>query len=153
MTSDLDTFFDLYARPSSGTDVNRDSYEVKYAAAALMIACAKSDFEEDPDEEEVIVEILKTTFNVSDRTLDALIQLADKASTNEGLESFTSLVNEFYTAKGKFILIENLWRVAYADGRLDKYEDQFIHKIALMTDVSNDDVDRAQQVVVNGTQR
>jgi uncharacterized tellurite resistance protein B-like protein len=30
----------------------------------------------------------------------------------------------------KIALLESLWRVAFADGRLDKYEEQFIRRIA-----------------------
>jgi uncharacterized tellurite resistance protein B-like protein len=27
-------------------------------------------------------------------------------------------------------VMENIWRVIYADGRLDKYEDHIVHKLA-----------------------
>lgn len=146
MPADLNTFFEMYAKPSSRGYVNRDSYELKYAAAALMIACAKADFEEDPDEEEVIIEILRKTFNVSGHTLDSLIRMADSAASNRGLEDFARLVNENYSDKGKFFLIFNLWRVAYADGRLDQYEENFINRISSMIRLDEEKVLKAQRL-------
>ena len=149
MASDLNTFFEMYAKPSSRGYVNRDSYELKYAAAALMISCARADFEEDPDEEEVIIDILRKTFNVSDHTLDSLIRLADSAANNRGLDEFARLVNDNYNEKGKFFLIFNLWRVAYADGRIDQYEEQFIQRISGMIRISEEDVLKAKAQAEN----
>ncbi len=146
MPADLDTFFEMYAKPSSRGYVNRDSYELKYAAAALMISCARADFEEDPEEEELILEILRKTFKVSGNTLDSLIRMADSASTNRGLEDFARLVNENYSDKGKFFLVFNLWRVAYADGRLDQYEEQFIQRISGMIRLEDERVKKAQKL-------
>jgi uncharacterized tellurite resistance protein B-like protein len=46
------------------------------------------------------------------------------------LFQFTQLVNQHYSHTDKITLVENLWLVAFADGRLDKYEEQFIRKVS-----------------------
>ena len=43
---------------------------------------------------------------------------------------FTSLINENYTMAEKIEVIEEIWRIAYADGHLDKHEDYLVHKMA-----------------------
>ncbi|MBQ76006.1 MAG: hypothetical protein CMQ20_13430 [Gammaproteobacteria bacterium] len=146
MTKDFKTFFDIYVRPSPGTRIDRDSYEFKYAAAALLVACSKADFDEDPEEEKAIIEILQDTLKVAATTLESLLQMADAASEEENLADITDLVNEYVCEADKHFLVENLWRVAYADGRLDKYEQLFIERIASLIQLTADDVDRAHQV-------
>ena len=145
MTKDFKTFFDIYVRPSEGARIDRESYEFRYAAAALLVACSKSDFDEDPEEEKVIIEILRETFKVSTTTLESLLQMAGAASEEDNLIDITNMVNEYYSEKDKHFLLENLWRVAYADGRLDRYEELFIDRIAAMIQLTQDDVSRAQE--------
>ncbi|MBL6691665.1 MAG: TerB family tellurite resistance protein [Pseudomonadales bacterium] len=144
MQQDVEKFFETNLLPSQGGD--RQLYEVRYAAAALLIACAKSDFEEDPDEEEVIVGILRDRFEVDEELLDRLVEFADAHTGTMGLETFTRLVNKHYTEGHKLMLIEDLWRVAFADGRIDKYEDMFIYRVAGMLDISREQVQSLKAV-------
>ncbi len=101
--------------------------------------------DEDPEEEKVIIEILQETFKVSPTTLESLLQMAGAASEEDNLIDITNMVNEYYSEKDKHFLLENLWRVAYADGRLDRYEELFIDRIAAMIRLTRDDVSRAQE--------
>tara|TARA_R110002073_G_scaffold14926_8_gene59977 strand:- start:111 stop:572 length:462 start_codon:yes stop_codon:yes gene_type:complete len=104
---------------------------IEYATAALMIELAKADFEEDDIERQLIIAMLRDTFDIEGEHLEELMTTAEAASADASdLFQFTSLINEHYESEKKIELLENLWRVAYADGRLDKYEEQFIRKIA-----------------------
>lgn len=104
---------------------------IEYATAALMIELAKADFEEDDIERQLILAMLRDTFDIEGEHLEELMQTAEAASADASdLFQFTSLVNDHYDNEQKIMLLENLWRVAYADGRLDKYEEQFVRKIA-----------------------
>jgi uncharacterized tellurite resistance protein B-like protein len=143
--SELQSFFEKHLKPQKGPYEEKQLYEIRYAAAALMIACAKSDFEEDPDEEEVIMEILKKTFEIEGSALDQLIVVADMDTNDNSLDRFAELVNEHYTEQDKLILLEDLWRVAHADGRVDRYEDRFIRRVADLIKMSDNDVRDAEQ--------
>jgi uncharacterized tellurite resistance protein B-like protein len=104
---------------------------VEYATAALMIELAKADFAEDDVERGLILELLTDTFDLKPEELDELVRLAESASKDASdLFQFTRLVNQHYSYAQKVSLLENFWKVAYADGRLDKYEEQFIRKVA-----------------------
>ena len=46
------------------------------------------------------------------------------------LYEFTSRLNEELSPEEKADTVEMLWRVAFADGRLDKYEEHLIRKAA-----------------------
>ena len=43
---------------------------------------------------------------------------------------FTSLINRNYTEEEKMRVMEMIWKVIYADGRLDGHEDYLVHNLA-----------------------
>lgn len=66
--------------------------------------------------------------------------LANEASLKSeelvSLYSFTQLLHTNLTEKEKSKIISLLWKIAYADGRLDKYEDSMVLKISDLLYVS-----------------
>jgi uncharacterized tellurite resistance protein B-like protein len=146
MSTDLKSFFDIYIRPTEGSRFDRESYEFRYATVALMIACMKSDFDEDPEEASVIIDILRKTFDINESTIEQLMQMADASTDVDNLVDFTDLVNESYAEQDKRFLVENLWRVAFADGRIDKYEEQFIRRVAALIKMTDEDIGQAREL-------
>jgi uncharacterized tellurite resistance protein B-like protein len=57
-------------------------------------------------------------------------------ASNENLQKstdlwrFASLINQNYSIEEKIRVIEMIWRIAFADGNLDKHEDYLVHKLA-----------------------
>ena len=149
VTLDFATFFDIYMRPTAGRMLNRDGIEFRYAAAAVLIACSKADMDEDPMEKQVIRSILNETFKISEKTIDRLISMADAASEGEYLDQVTSLIRQQFSERDKRFLLEKLWRVAYADGRIDRYEEEFIDRVAREIDMTNEDVTVARALAGN----
>lgn len=101
------------------------------ASLALMIETAKSDHEIDPSELDAITKIAQSNRSLLTDDVDSLINEA-RARVKEAtsLYEFTSLINENFKEPQKFLLIQNMWRVAYADGRIDRYEEHIIRKAA-----------------------
>ncbi len=130
MLKDIKRFFEekLLLEEKSESGLTKG---IEYATAALMIELAKADFEEDDIERQLIIAMLRDTFDIEGEFLEELMQSAESGSADASdLFQFTTLINEHYDNEKKIALLENLWRVAYADGRLDKYEVTFIRKIA-----------------------
>ena len=138
-------FFQERLLPDQAAHPHDRERGIQYATAALLLEVAKSDFEQDELERAVVLAMLRDTFDLDDDTLQELVQSAETA-TREATDvyQFTMLVNEFYNYDDKTRLIENLWRVAYADGRLDRYEEQFIRKIAGLLYVGHPDFIKAK---------
>ena len=129
MLNNLKKFFEEKLLPSE-SETDSTVHGIEYATAALFIELAKSDFAQDDVEQQLIFKTLKTTFHLNEDELNELVSLAESASTDASdLYQFTSLVNQHYRTEQKIALLENFWRVAYADGRLDKYEEHFIRKV------------------------
>ncbi len=140
---DFTTFFDIYMRPRSHLPLDRDGIEFRYAAASLMIACSKADFDEDPEEHRVIRDILQDAFKLSAKTIDRLLQFADTASERNYLDEITGLIKDQFSGRDKRFLLEKLWVVAYADGRIENQEKAFIERIAGEIGLDGDDVETA----------
>lgn len=135
MLEDLKKFFAENLDPKASADTK---HTIEYATAALLIELAKSDLEEDELERTLIVAMLRDTFDLSEPEIVALVAFAENGSKEANdLFQFTKLVNEHYSHEDKNTLVENLWLVAFADGRLDKYEEQFIRKVSGLLHLSH----------------
>jgi len=128
--------------PASEQDAGQS---VQFATCALLLELSRADFEADELEQAVIVAMLRDTFDLNETDLQALIELAGQASDQaHDVFQFTQLVNEHYSHDDKIQLTENLWLVAYADGRIDKYEEQFIRKVSGLLHVAHSDFIKAK---------
>ena len=143
---DFAAFFDIYMRPRSGQMLRRDGIEFRYAAAALLIACSRSDTQEHPDETRVIREILEQSFNISTTTIARLLEFADKASQHTYLEQVTQLINRQFSDTDKHFILEKLWCVAYADGRIEEQESAFIDRVAAEISLDELAVEKAREL-------
>jgi uncharacterized tellurite resistance protein B-like protein len=111
----------------------------------------KSDHELDDREAAEFIEILQKQLDISDEDLADLVTLAEaEAKQATSLYEFTSLINAGYDYENKLALIENMWRVAYADERLDKYEEHLIRKISDLIYVSHRDFIRTKHSARSG---
>ncbi|MBN2322156.1 MAG: TerB family tellurite resistance protein [Spirochaetes bacterium] len=108
-----------------------DTQRIRIATAVILLEVANSDDDFSEEERDVVFSILKDNFTLSDEEASDL--LAVSAEEREGsidMWHFANTVNENYSEKEKDKVMESIWRVIYADGRLDKYEDHIVHKLA-----------------------
>ncbi len=82
-------------------------------------------------EKENIVSILRRNFQLSDIYATELMTKADTAlKESVDLWRFTNLINKNYSTTEKIKVVEMVWIVIYADGKLDKHEDYLIHQLS-----------------------
>jgi len=141
MLDNIKNFFEknFISEPSDSTGETITN-NPQLALAALMIEVAEADFEDEPTERDAILHIVKTSFDLKDKDAEALIKLAraEHAKSTDYFQ-FTRLINDHYSAQQKTDLIENLWRIAFADENLDKYEEHVIRRISDLIYVSHND--------------
>ena len=113
---------------------------VDLTCAALLVEVMNSDHELDEREHQEFMAVLQQSYNIAESDLKELIQLAkDEAFEATSLYEFTKLINDSYDYEQKVELIENMWRIAFSDKRLDKYEDHLIRKVSELIYVSHSD--------------
>ena len=115
------------------------------SAENAWIETARADFSEDEIEEASLRRLLCETLDVSVEEVDDLMrQAGEQLDEATSLYDFTRVINDHYSAAQKIELIGNMWRVAYADGRLDKYEEYLIRQVAELTYVPHSDYIKAK---------
>ena len=119
--------------------------EMMLSTCILLLEVSKSDDSYDDIERDKIITILAKKFKLDDKQTAILIQLADQKNQEMiSLYDWTSIINEKYSYESKKELIKLLWDVAYADGRIDKYEDYTIRKISELIYVRHSDFIKAK---------
>ena len=119
--------------------------DMTLATCVLLIEVSKSDDKFDEAENNKIISILKNKFNLDDSQVNILLEIADNKNQEMiSLYDWTSKINEVYKYNEKKALIRELWDVAFADGRIDKYEDHTIRKIADLIYVKHEDFIKAK---------
>lgn len=109
-----------------------DEHQVMHlAAAALLLEVSRADFDIQDEELASIATSLSARFNFTNQEADNLVELARTEQDNHvSIHPFVKIINDGCSADEKSLLLEDLWRVAYADDKLDKYEEYQLRKIA-----------------------
>jgi uncharacterized tellurite resistance protein B-like protein len=101
------------------------------ATAALLLEVSRADFRVHDKELAAIAGILQRQFEFGDDETRELLEVARSESDDLlSLHPFVRLINEHFDGKGRARIIEDLWHVAYADGKLDRYQEYTVRKIA-----------------------
>ena len=126
---------------------NSDSAEdaVRLAAAALLFEVAMSDYDLGEEERTTIQQLVREQFDLNDTDATVLATLAQqRVRESIGLHGFTSLINQHWSEKDRLNLVEQMWRVVYADGRLDDHELHLMRKIQRLLHIPQKDFVRAK---------
>lgn len=143
MLDRLRSFFETQVTPVEGRA--RDEHALHLAAAMLLLEVSRADFSVRDSELDEIGSILAQTFGLTPEERDELVGLAREESDEAlSIHPFVQLINREFEAGEKARLIEDLWRVAYVDGRVDKYEEYHIRKIADLLYVPHSDFIRTK---------
>lgn len=116
-------------------------YELRHlelAVASLLHESARVDLKELPEEYAAARRALGDLFGCSDSESAALLD--EGARRARQLTSYygpVSAIKRDFDLPRRTLLIEHLWRIAYADGKLDPYEDHYARKIAHLLYVPN----------------
>lgn len=145
MLNSIKSFFE--DRLSLQADVKEESPASKtdLAAAALMIEVINSDHELDERETQEFLKVLETSLKIPEEDLREMVRLAEaEAHQATSLFEFTRLINDEYDYNQKLELVKNMWRVAFSDEELDKYEEHLIRKVSDLIYVSHSDFIKAK---------
>lgn len=119
---------------------SQDSSLINNACAALLIEIAYADKDFDESEKMSLKNSLMTTYKIDEIEIDELILDANQSvQESTSLYGYTRIVNDEFSYDEKLNLLKNLWKIAYADGNLDKYEEHLLRKISDLIHISHSD--------------
>jgi uncharacterized tellurite resistance protein B-like protein len=131
MLDSIKSFFHRHMLPETDQGPEAAAQRARVAAAALLVEVVRSDDEFSEVEREAVLAAARRKFGLGEAESQQLITLAEAQSQDaHDLYQFTSQINAAFTAEQKLRLIEELWRVAYSDEALHRYEEHVIRKVA-----------------------
>ncbi len=114
-----------------GTTVQEDpKRRVQRAACVLLLEVAHADNLLMENELAEVNRSVMGRFGLTPQ--EALDLIEESEAVREGsndLWQFARVINESLTVEEKMDLLEDIWRVVYADGRLQCHEDHLAHKL------------------------
>ncbi|MFD1383785.1 TerB family tellurite resistance protein [Rhodanobacter aciditrophus] len=100
------------------------------AVTALLLEVMIADDEIHPDEERKAKDAIRSVGDLGEDIDQLFDEVKDEIRDATDAYQFTKVINATASIEQKLELLKCLWRVAFADGDLDAYEDHRIRKIS-----------------------
>ena len=101
------------------------------AVASLMVTTALHDGEFNEIEKDEMLKLLGNFYNLNNDKLNKLFEASYELVDNANdIQQFTSKINSYLTDEEKIMIIEMIWKIVIADGRIDDYENALVRKIS-----------------------
>lgn len=139
-------FFNNLFKKNQIEDLVEDN-SVLLSAIALLLEVSLADEIMDISEVETLKDVLLKEFDVDQTKIDDLISNAKKnQNSSTSLYEFTRKINDDYKFEDKKNLIFSMWKIAFADGNIDKYEEYVIRKVSDLIYISHPDFIESKQL-------
>lgn len=152
MLDTLRNFFDRHIAAAPQESPLEAEHRARVAAAALLVEVVRSDETFAQAERVQVLDAVQRKFGLEEGEARELLALGESRSHDAtDLHQFTSRINASFSPERKVRLIEELWKVAFADQVLDKYEEHVIRRIADLLHVRHSDYIAAKLRVMAAT--
>jgi len=112
--------------------------DYRLAAAALLIHVSTIDGDMSAGARDKLHAVLKSRFDLDDAATAELIDVGITADRNAvDLYHFTSLINRALDEDGRLRMVEMMWEIIYADGRVTEFEENVIWRASDLLGISS----------------
>ncbi len=127
--------------------------DIQFAVAALLIEAGRMDDNFDAAERAAIDRLLAARFGLAPEAVTSLVEAAEqRVHQSAQYYPFTREICNRLSREERVEILEMLWKVAYADGVLDPYEDALLRQIAGLIHVADRDRGLARQRALESLQ-
>lgn len=114
-------FAELFAPDAAAARDGESTLQL--ATAVMLVEVMRAEPSIDAARRRAVIASLRDTFALPQPQIERLIAAAERAS-HEAIDlfGFTSTINKHFDMPAKLRMVEHMWRVAYADGRLGDQE-------------------------------
>lgn len=129
---------DAFAASQSAEGGSGDREDMlRLATAVLMVDVARADAVFEESEFDRMLQLVESHFQLTPEEAAQLVnQASERADDLISAHEFTQHLHKHLDDDEKARIIGLLWKIAYADGSLDKYEDSLVLKISDLLYVS-----------------
>jgi len=126
-----------------------DEHALPRAAAVLLLEMAVADAGIDDSERRVIERAMVERFELDEAEVQALIEEAAlRQRDSHSLHEFTHQLRTQLAPEARAELTEWLWKVGFADGRLDRHEEHLVRRLADLLGVPHREFIRRKHKVI-----
>ena len=138
-------FFKKIFQKDASEDLEIDEHGSIKACIALLLETSMADNLLDESEIKTLKTTLINDFELEETEIDELIEISKKnVDDSTSLYDFTRDINDNFESEERIKLIESMWKIAYADGNIDKFEEHIIRKVSNLIYVSHSDFIKAK---------
>ncbi len=138
---------------AAGPEAREETPEkrLRRALCVLLLEAAAADGELDAEELRRIGGMMRDRFELDQDEVQELLAEAEEARAESvGLFEYTNELNRQFSPEERMRVMEDLWRVIYADGSLDAHEDHLAHKLMDLLRLNHRQFIEAKMRVVQG---
>ncbi len=133
---------------SSENQSNTSSFELELTAAVLAYEIARIDGEIDEGELNVLMEEIKIISKKVNKDEKEILKIIDIYSSDSvSFYEFIKDINDYYSKEEKLSLISFMWKMAFADGKLDVDEERLIRRLADLIKIKDMDVLKLKDMI------
>lgn len=119
----------------------KPSFEIELTAAVLAYEIARIDGDVSKSELNILIEEVKLISNKVGKNEKEILDIIEVYSNDStSFYEFVEDINKNYDKDEKLSLLGFMWKIAYADGRLDVDEERLIRRLADMIKIKDIDV-------------
>ena len=117
-----------------------DETDYRHAATALLIHVVSLDGQPTAIEKRKLHSLIETSFGLDPGTADQLIASATRAENDAvDLYRFTSVIMREVDEAGRRRIVEMMWEMVFADGKVTEFEDNVLWRAADLLAISGRD--------------
>tara|TARA_X000000950_G_scaffold154210_1_gene189237 strand:+ start:218 stop:652 length:435 start_codon:yes stop_codon:yes gene_type:complete len=142
--------FNFFKKKKPETQDHSSDFEIELTASVLAYEIARSDGEIDENELEVLMEEIKVISKKVNKDEAEILEIIEKYSKDSvSFYEFVEDINNDYTKDEKLSLLKFMWKIAYADGKLDVDEERLIRRLADLIKIKDMDVLKLKHIFKN----
>ena len=109
----------------------KPSFEIELTAAVLAYEIARIDGDISKDELNILMQEIKVISSKVNKNEEEILKIIEIYSNDSiSFYDFVEDINKSYKKDEKLSLLKFMWKIAYADGRLDVDEERLIRRLA-----------------------
>ena len=123
--------FNFFKKEKRVYEKEKPNFEIELTASVLAYELARSDGEITEDELRVLMSEIQKIAKKVGKNKDEILKIVEVYSENSvSFHEFVEDINDNYSKQEKLDLLYFMWKMAYADNKLDVDEEKLIRRMA-----------------------
>ena len=137
MVEAIEKFFETHLKPAPpDSPAVIPQRRLQLSAAVILIEITRADLDIKEEEHRAVTEAIQRALHLTPEETMEIVNLAEKqVERSVPLYLFVRLIDREFTFEQKKLLVEQMWRVAFADAQILAHEEYLIRKVSELLNV------------------